>query len=201
MSTVFNVTSDEQDAIADAVLDAARGCVLAVGVRRTTLIEVARRSGRSRPTIYARWPDVRSLIAELLTREMRSVISGVTIRGDRDASPVREQLVTGLAELAITFQENPLLRKIIEVDPELLLPYLLQRLGTSQVDSLHILESWLVAGQRDGSIRSGDVAAYARMVLLTMQSTVLSGQLVSDRLPATFLASELSELLDRYLRP
>ena len=34
------------------VLDAVRDCVLAVGVRRTTLTDVARRAGVSRMTLY-----------------------------------------------------------------------------------------------------------------------------------------------------
>ena len=57
------------DPVLDPVLDAAREVVLAVGVRRTTLTEVARRAGLSRMTIYRRWPDVRALVADLMTRE------------------------------------------------------------------------------------------------------------------------------------
>ena len=37
-----------------AVLDAARACVLDVGVRRTTLSDVARRAGVSRMSLYRR---------------------------------------------------------------------------------------------------------------------------------------------------
>ena len=51
-----------------AILDATRACVVDFGVRRTTLTEVARRAGVSRPTVYRRWPDTGSLIAELLVR-------------------------------------------------------------------------------------------------------------------------------------
>src|SRR5439155_16686451 len=42
----------------ESVLEAARACVLAVGVRRTTLTDVARRAGLSRMTLYRRYPDV-----------------------------------------------------------------------------------------------------------------------------------------------
>ena len=38
----------------DVLLDAARACVLAVGVRRTTFSDVARRAGVSRMTLYRR---------------------------------------------------------------------------------------------------------------------------------------------------
>ena len=38
----------------DPVLDSARACVLAVGVRRTTMTDIARRAGVSRMTLYRR---------------------------------------------------------------------------------------------------------------------------------------------------
>nr|MDT0664439.1 helix-turn-helix domain-containing protein [Micromonospora sp. DSM 115978] len=43
------------------MLDAAEASLLAVGVRRTTLTDVARRAGVSRMTLYRRWPDLRTL--------------------------------------------------------------------------------------------------------------------------------------------
>src|ERR1700709_2531162 len=53
----------------DAYLDAARGAILAVGWSRTTLTDIARRAGVSRMTLYRRWPDTQTLLADLMTRE------------------------------------------------------------------------------------------------------------------------------------
>ena len=47
-----------------ALLDAARATILAVGWRRTTLTDVARRAGVSRMTLYRRWPDMQTLLAD-----------------------------------------------------------------------------------------------------------------------------------------
>ena len=52
----------------NAYLEATRDCILDVGLKRTTLTEVARRAGVSRMTIYRTWPDMESLLAELRTR-------------------------------------------------------------------------------------------------------------------------------------
>ena len=49
----------------DPVLDAARESILAVGFRRTTLTDVARRAGVSRMTIYRRFADMKALLADL----------------------------------------------------------------------------------------------------------------------------------------
>ena len=84
--------ADEQLSPTDvAILDATRACVVDFGVRRTTLTEVARRAGVSRPTVYRRWPDTGSLIAERgqVGGAAGRVQSGRRIRSHH--SPCREE--------------------------------------------------------------------------------------------------------------
>src|SRR5436305_10781637 len=57
------------------ILDATRAAVLAVGVRRTTLTDVARRAGVSRMTVYRLVPDVNTLILEVMTRDLGVVLA------------------------------------------------------------------------------------------------------------------------------
>ncbi|EFP22936.1 LOW QUALITY PROTEIN: putative transcriptional regulator, TetR family, partial [Mycobacterium tuberculosis SUMu004] len=47
------------------MLRAAASCVVDYGVDRVTLAEIARRAGVSRPTVYRRWPDTRSIMASM----------------------------------------------------------------------------------------------------------------------------------------
>src|SRR4051794_38620345 len=115
---------------ADPVLDAVRDCVLAVGVRRTTLTDVARRAGVSRMTLYRRWPDVRTLVGDLMTREWVSVAMEAMPRRTEELD-IRTQLVGGLVDGVRAFRAHPLFVKIVDVDPELLLPYVLDRRGAS----------------------------------------------------------------------
>src|SRR5581483_7651707 len=136
----------------DAVLDAARDCVLAVGVRRTTLTDVARRAGVSRMTLYRRWPDVRTLIGDLMTREWVAIAEDA--RGD--------DLVESLVEGVRAFRAHPLFRRIVDVDPELLLPYMLDRRGASQNALLEI-----IADALDGRVAHGTPVGKARAILLT----------------------------------
>ncbi|MFI6595353.1 TetR/AcrR family transcriptional regulator [Nonomuraea sp. NPDC050536] len=160
------------------VLDAARDCVLAYGVRRTTLTDVARRAGVSRMTIYRRWPDVRTLVGDLMTREWVRVIEGLDVASD----PVKA-VVEGVRAL----REHPLWRKIVEADPELLLPYLIQRRGASHEAILAVLER-----------ATGD-ARKARAVLLVAQSFLLSAPTMLDPVTLGDLDDELTALLEGYL--
>ncbi|SDP17340.1 transcriptional regulator, TetR family [Actinopolyspora xinjiangensis] len=181
----------------DGILDAARECVLAVGMRRTTLTEVARRAGVSRPTVYRHWPDMRSLAADLLTRELRSLLPG----DDATEGNARVRGVDRIVSTVAAVREHPLLRKILETDPELLVTYTFDRLGTSQREILEVFAAAIRDGQRDGSITGGDPEELAAMLLLVTQSAVLSARVVAERLPAERLDEQLRAMLENYLRP
>src|SRR3978361_1661723 len=73
----------------DAYLDAARAAILAVGRSRTTLTDIARRAGVSRMTLYRRWPDTQTLLADLMTREWGRVVAEAAGFTSTDAPPPR----------------------------------------------------------------------------------------------------------------
>jgi AcrR family transcriptional regulator len=173
----------------DAYLDAAREAILAVGWSRTTLTDVARRAGVSRMTLYRRWPAMPSMLADLMTREWTRTVRGH--EGDVVAT-VR------------ALRENPLLRKIVEVDPEVLLPYLLERRGRSQDLVLGALTEALRAGQQAGTVRAGDPALMAQAVVLACQGFLLSAHTMAGAgagAAVDALDRELGRLVEGYLRP
>ncbi|WP_210638329.1 TetR/AcrR family transcriptional regulator [Streptomyces sp. GESEQ-13] len=188
----------------DAVLNAVRDCVLAVGVRRTTLTDVARRAGVSRMTLYRRWPDVRSLVGDLMTREWIAVATGAMPERGPDMT-ARELLTVGLVDAVRDFVAHPLFRKILDVDPELLLPYVLDRRGASQEALLELLAGVLREGHADGSVRRAPVERQARSVLLIVQSFTLSLRTMTDEddpeLSAEAFLGELRGILERTLTP
>ncbi|MFI6014174.1 TetR/AcrR family transcriptional regulator [Streptomyces sp. NPDC051243] len=188
----------------DAVLDAVRDCVLAVGVRRTTLTDVARRAGVSRMTLYRRWPDVRSLVGDLMTREWVAVATGA-LPEPRPGADARTLIVDGLVAGVAAFRAHPLFRKIVDVDPELLLPYVLDRRGASQEALLALLGDAVREGHADGSVRAGHAERQARALLLVVQSFTLSLRTMTDEddtdLNSEAFLAELRGLLERTLTP
>jgi AcrR family transcriptional regulator len=183
----------------DLLLDAARDCVLAVGLRRTTLTDVARRAGVSRMTMYRRWPDMRSLIGDLMTREWGTLAR--TSAAEAVGGTARERLVDTLVRGVGALRSHPVCRRIIELDPEILLPYLFDRRGTSQDHILDQLTATIVAGRSDGSLRATDPALLARTALLTAHGFVFSAATMADGVTIADLDAELRVLLDRYLAP
>jgi AcrR family transcriptional regulator len=184
----------------DRYLDAARDCILATGWRRTTLTDVARRAGVSRMTIYRTWPDMQTLLADLMTREWGGVVDEVATAAG-EVAPL-DRLSRGVARIVGALRSNDLLAKIVEVDPELLLPYLLQRRGRSQDNALELVSSLVAAGQADGSVRAGDPALLARGIMLAAVGFTLSaGTMAEGSLTVAAYDEELRLMLERYLAP
>lgn len=180
----------------DQILDAAYDLLLAVGMRRANMADIARQAGVSRATLYRRWPNVQAVVGELLTREFGSLARASAVAGDT----ARESLVETVVLLVKRVRKHPLLRAIVEMDPDFLLPYLLERRGTSTVEQLAMLDEAL--GADDGSIRDGNPAALARSVWLIASSFVLTAPVMADRKASlAALDAELREALDRYLAP
>src|SRR4051812_26442628 len=102
--------------VPDAVLAATRASVLAVGVRRTTLTDVARRAGVSRMTLYRLVPDVSTLILEVMSREFAALIAAAeaTARRRRTA---RARIAATTAALVRQLHDEPLFRRVLDVDP------------------------------------------------------------------------------------
>src|SRR6266496_4432838 len=91
MATIRHTPSPNRVAD-DVLLDAAMGCVLASGVRRTTLSDIARAAGVSRMTLYRRFPDVRGMLSALITREFGKILGAAT-EAARTEATARGQLV------------------------------------------------------------------------------------------------------------
>ncbi|WP_228002250.1 TetR/AcrR family transcriptional regulator [Nocardia australiensis] len=192
-----SATESTLSAIDLAILDAARDCVEEFGVRRTTLTEVARRAGVSRPTVYRRWPDTGSLVAELLVRELRTVVTATM----PTAGTARTRLVGGIVTGAAAIRENPLFGKIFRTDTDLMLTYVFGRLGRNQRHLIALFTAGIEEGQRDRSVRDGNPEQMATMLLLIAQSAVQSAGTVSSILTGAALDAELVRAIDGYLAP
>jgi AcrR family transcriptional regulator len=195
IGTVLHVTSKRNSD--DVLLDAARDCVLSVGVRRTTLTDIAKRAGTSRMTVYRRFPGVTSVVAALMTREFGPLLSRI----DTSADTARGRLVESAVRAAELLIADPLLSSVLDRDAELLLPYLVQRIGGTQRLAEKFVTEQLTAGHADGSIRQAPVAAQTRVFFLTVQAFVISHRPAGSDVADDDLLAELAASLDHSLRP
>jgi AcrR family transcriptional regulator len=196
----------------NTILRAAAEEVAAVGLRRTTLTDVARRAGVSRMTVYREYGDAAALFRALLTESIGQVVLGA----EQDASDrptARERLVESVSLTVERLAAHPMMRRVLELDPELLLPFVVDRFGSGQRLALEHVRGQLRVGMDEGSVRRLDVGPAARLILLTAQSVIFSTRIVEgSRSPAATpeeaaaadtsvrLGDQLRYMLDAYLR-
>jgi AcrR family transcriptional regulator len=193
---MLSISNDESAPIGDRILAAAADCVLAFGVDRVTLAEIARRAGVSRPTVYRRWSDTRSVLAALLTSRVVGVLDDVP-NEQVGREPLVERIVTVVARL----RRDDVVMSVLRSAPDLAMIYIAERLGTSQQVLLDAVAADIKLAQEEGSVRPGDPRQLAAMCLLISQSTIQSGQIVAPILDADALAVELAHSLNGYLKP
>lgn len=201
MTAIRNKAIRGDNSPVGSYLDAARDCILAVGVKRTTLTDVARRAGVSRMTLYRRWPDMHALLADLMTRDWLVMATEAVRTAPEPGSPIASQVAVAVVKTVRALRESPLFQKIVQVDPELLLPYLLERRGRSQDQMLELLVARLTEGQRAGSVRLADAAVLARSVMLGAHGFALSAPTMADVAALDRFDAELTVMLERYLAP
>jgi len=193
---MLSISNDSPQTIGDRILAAAAECVLAFGVDRVTLAEIARRAGVSRPTVYRRWPDTPSVLAALLTSRVIGVLDAVPSR-QVGRGPLVERIVT----VAALLRRDDVVMSVLRSAPDLAMIYIAERLGTSQQVLLDAVAADIKLAQEEGSVRPGDPRQLGAMCLLITQSVIQSGQIVAPILDADALATELAHSLNGYLKP
>jgi len=115
MSRRSGVVPHDSEAAQAHFIDAAEACFERYGVVKTTMEDIAKMAGVSRPTVYRHFSDRDSLILAVVMRRARSLIGKAQAfirRHDR----FEDQLVEGLLFLVKTGRRDPFVR--ILVSPE-----------------------------------------------------------------------------------
>ena len=96
---------------------------------------------------------------------------------------------------------HPLYRRVLDVDPELLLPLVVDRFGSTQRAAIEVVAGKVAQGVEEGSVRQVDPHLAATCLLLTAQSFVFSARVVEHETRPGATAGELRRLFDGYLAP
>lgn len=184
---------DEVDA---RLLEVASDLIASRGTGGFTIAELARDARVSRPTIYRRWPGTDEVVRAALLRQTVSIIG-------RMSPDVRtgNELVTEVMRFAELFRSDRVFGRLLDREPEAFTQYSLERIGSSQRAMLRWLEVAIARGQADGTVREGAAHDMSVMLLLIVQSAVLSHQAVSSLIGAAEWQFELTRAVEGYLLP
>lgn len=107
----------------DAALDGALAAFLDFGLRRTSVNEISKRSGISPATLYRWFGNKDGIVAAVVLREIQRFLADLETQIDPTAPPA-DQLAEVTVLVARQLRHQPLLQRLIETEPEDLLPRL-----------------------------------------------------------------------------
>ena len=150
----------------ERVLEATYACIARYGIAKTTVEDVAREAGLSRATVYRQLPGGRDqLIADVITWEVGRFFGRLAdaVAGAPDLPTL---LVDGLMYAHRAVEEHEVLQKVLQTEPERLLPSL--TVASNRI--LVLIRGFLIpylagAGLRDGVTLEEASDYLARMVL------------------------------------
>jgi AcrR family transcriptional regulator len=158
------------------LLEAAYACVARYGLAKTTMEDVAREAKLSRATVYRYFPRGKDqLVAEVVSWEAGRFFERLT----RAVAPHDE--LADLLEEALVFahravEEHEVLQKILETEPERLLPLL-----TTESDRILVLvKQFLALAMQRATLEPGVDAEAATDHLARMVLSLISGQGAAD---------------------
>ncbi len=105
------------------ILQAALDCFVEVGIRRTTVEDVARRAGLGRATLYRAFADKDALVQAVVLRECVLAMRDIA-RKLADVTDEEERFVEALVLIVLGARSHPLIRRLFDLEPGWLLPHL-----------------------------------------------------------------------------
>ena len=173
--------SADSDASRGSVLDGALEAFLDLGMRRTSMGDIARRSGISPATLYRRFASKSAVVQAVGIREVRRFLADaddLLAELDEQGADV-ETLLTELGFAVIDgIRRNKLLQRLLRTEPELVLPMLTVN-GAPVLDlGREYLTDFMHGLQRQGRLPSYDVEPLAEMMARLAVSFALTPQSV-----------------------
>lgn len=144
--------ADDTDATRTRVLDAAYEQFCRMGVRRSTMEDVARRAGLSRITVYRRFATKDVLVEQVVRREFRRYFDRFLV-DIQQAETAADRVVLGFVSSLRAIRGNPLIGGLIDSERDLIV-------GSMISDGGHTLATvrQFVAGQLRREQRAGNVS-------------------------------------------
>lgn len=157
----------------DRVLDAAREAFEDVGIQRTTMLDIARRAGLGRATVYRRYPDRDAVVAAVLMREVRGFLAWLDERIDHIEDPA-EQTVECFVAVVTGLRAHSLLNRLLTLEPAAALPALTVDAGAVLAVARGYLAEKLRRHQQAGRLRRFDPEPAAEVCVRLAHSMLLT---------------------------
>lgn len=166
-------STDEEDSTRQNILDKARELYLEFGWRRTSMDDVAKRAGMGRATLYRRYSDKGQLFMAVISRDVKANLQAIEA-----AIQTSENHLEGLLEAFVLgirlINENPLLTRLLQTEPDDILPFLTQEFTGILAFSRTYIADRIKKAQKLGEIRDLDATLTAELMIRMVHSLMLT---------------------------
>lgn len=157
----------------DAVLAAARDVFLEFGIRRSRMGDIAERASMSPATLYRRYAGKEELATAVLANAITSLLTDLDSTVSKDG-PADEQISNAIVRVLLRVRDAPLLTRLLETDPELVLPLITVRGETLMMLGTNFITGHLRRLMADGLIAELDPAPVAEVLTRFVHSLFLT---------------------------
>ncbi|MEV4181486.1 TetR family transcriptional regulator [Streptosporangium canum] len=144
---------DDTDELRARILDAAYEQFCRMGIRRSTMEDVARRAGVSRITVYRRFATKDALVEHVVRREFRRYFDQFLIDIEQ-ARTAADRVVLGFVSSLRAIRRNPLIGGLIAAEPDLLVPSMVNDGGRTLATVRQFVAGQLRREQHAGNVSS-----------------------------------------------
>ncbi|MEV0895454.1 helix-turn-helix domain-containing protein [Actinoplanes sp. NPDC049802] len=190
-------SDDPGDEVTARLLDAAYDQFCRMGIRRSTMEDVARRAGVSRITAYRRFATKDLLVEQVVRREFRRYFDQFLL-DIAEARTAADRVVVGFVSSLQAFRSNPLIGGLMGAEPDLLVPSMISDGG----ETLSTVQQF-VAGQLRREQEAGYISERVDVNLVAEMWTRLSASFLAipSRVVDLDDTEQLRALARRYLAP
>ena len=157
----------------DRVLDAAAALLAENGLRGVSMEAIARRAGMSRATLFRRVPGRDALLMSLARRESDRLIAKME-SASASSSTLEDRLATGFVVFVRGICNDRVLRRLIERDPDRMLPLLTTQGAGILAIGVDYAERVLRRAQEDGAELTADPLHLAELMARIGHSLVVT---------------------------
>lgn len=183
--------------MSERILDAALELAAASGVQSLTMGAVAQRAGVGRMTVYRRFSGKVAMLTALGAREARRCIAELDAAAPPEA-PMIEQVALGFVVSIRLTREHPLLRRLVQFEPEMVLASLTKDGGSLFAVARTYAAERMAEAQRAGVLsEDADVQEAAELLV----RLAVSFALLPDSLLPLDDEQRLREIAERMLVP
>jgi AcrR family transcriptional regulator len=162
------------------VLDGAYEQFCRMGIRRSTMEDVAKRAGVSRITVYRRFANKDALVEQVVRREFRRYFAQFLI-DIQEAGTAEERVVIGFASALRAIRHNPLIGGLMATEPDVLVPAMIGDGGRTLAAVQRFVAHQLRREQQAGNVSPEvDVELVAELMARVSSSFLLTPSRVVD---------------------